>query len=160
MQNLKNHWRSLVAFLFLIIAVQAFGNLVTMPNIPTWYADLAKPEWNPPNWLFGPVWTILYLILAVVGWRLWISFDKDHFKQPVILAYFVQLFFNAMWSPIFFGAHLINIALSDLLLVIIFTVLTMSEAAKFNRTLSWWLVPYLAWLCYAASLNGAIAYLN
>jgi len=140
--------------------VQSVGSAVTFPNIPTWYANLNQPPWTPPNWLFGPVWTTLYIMLAIFGWRLWHSFSNDRFKQPVIQFYFLQLFFNFLWSPLFFWYHWTAIAFVDLLLIILFTVLTFIQTRKIFPALAWWLIPYLLWLCYAASLNGAIAYLN
>lgn len=161
--HIKTHWRSLVFFFALIIAVQVLGNLVTMPNIPTWYKQLERPIWSPPNWVFGPVWTILYIIMAISGWRLWNSFpgsNSDRLKQPVIRFYFIQLFLNAIWSPLFFGLHMTKMSFIDLMLIIAFTTLTIYHAMKVNRAVALSFVPYLCWLTYAASLNGAIAYMN
>jgi translocator protein len=160
---IKSQWRSLVFFFVMIIFVQALGNIVTMPNIPTWYASLNHPAWRPPNWVFGPVWTTLYIMLAFIGWRLWNSFQGgaiNRLKKPAIFCYFVQLFLNAIWSPLFFGLHLIGISFVVLLTIILFTALTMFYASKFNRTLAWALAPYILWLIYASTLNGALTYLN
>lgn len=160
---LKKHWPSLLFFFALIALVQTIGNFITMPNIQPWYNSLNHPFWRPPNWVFGPVWTILYFMLAYVGWRLWISFDGSvgqKLKQPVIRFYFIQLILNFIWSPLFFGMHMTGLALIDLVLIIVFTVFTMTEAKKVDRTITWLLVPYLLWLLFASSLNSAIVYLN
>lgn len=134
-----------------------------MPNIQPWYNSLNHPFWRPPNWVFGPVWTMLYFILAFVGWRLWISFDGtivQNLKQPVIRFYFIQLLLNFLWSPLFFGIHKTGLAMINLYLIIVFTILLMIHAARINRLVTWLLVPYLAWLLFASSLNTAIVYLN
>jgi benzodiazapine receptor len=160
---IKTRWPSLILFLALIAIVQLIGAAVTFPNIPTWYAGLQKAPWSPPNWLFGPVWTVLYFIIAIVGWRFWLGFwgsPKEKLRKPVFKFYFLQLFFNAIWSPLFFGAHLVELAFIDLLLTIIFTFKTLREAEKVNPTAGYWLIPYLLWLCFALSLNGMIWVLN
>lgn len=160
---LKNNWHSLVFFFALIIVVQTFGNLMTMPNIQPWYNSLNHPFWRPPNWVFGPVWTILYVMLAIVGWRLWISFDGSigrKLKQPVIIFYFLQLFFNFLWSPLFFGLHWIDTAVLDLILIILFTIALLKRTFPINRACGYALIPYLLWLSYALSLNAALQYLN
>lgn len=159
----KNHWHSLLLFILLIIGVQIIGNVTTFSSVRTWYAELEKPFWNPPNWVFGPVWTLLYCMLAVFGWRIWIHFPgswRTKFQQPAIRFYFLQLFFNALWSPLFFGLQLLIPAFIAILMMIVFTGLLFVQTRRFDKTLAWWLVPYIAWLCYAASLNGAIIVLN
>jgi len=163
MTLLKKHWPNLLFFFALIATVQIIGNIVTMPNIQPWYNSLNHPFWRPPNWVFGPVWTVLYIMLAFVGWRLWISFDGSaarKLQQPVIRFYFIQLILNFLWSPLFFGMHYTGLALIDLLLIIVFTIFTMITALPINRTVTLLMVPYLLWLLFASSLNSAIVYLN
>lgn len=159
-EMLKAHWRSLIPFFILVIIIQLVGAAVTFPNIPDWYMDLNRAPWSPPNWAFGPVWTVLYIILAVYGWALWHKFYgrfQSRFRQPVIKAYFLQLFFNFLWSPLFFWYHYTWLAFFDLVLVIYFTNKTMKHTRYFSVPMSRWLVPYMIWLCYAATLNYYIA---
>lgn len=159
-QLLKKHWPSLLFFFALIALVQTLGNLVTIPNIQPWYNNLNHPAWRPPNWVFAPVWTALYIILAYVGWRLWIGTPgsvSEKLRKPVMLFYFAQLALNSLWSFLFFGWHLTEAALIDLVLILFFTLLLM---LRINRALMWLLVPYALWLLYAFSLNAVIVYLN
>lgn len=163
MPLLKKHWPSLLFFFALIALVQTVGNIITMPNIQPWYNSLNHPFWRPPNWVFGPVWTALYIVLAYVGWRLWISATGSigqKLQQPAILFYFIQLILNFIWSPLFFGFHYTGLALIDLFLIILFTILLMRQTSRIDRSLTVLLVPYLLWLLFASSLNSAIVYLN
>lgn len=155
--RLKNHWRSLIIFFAMIIAIQLVGNLVTMPAIPEWYRNLVRPSWSPPNWLFGPVWTLLYIMLAISGWLLWTQTPRS----KALTFYFVQLFFNAVWSPLFFGIKQIEVAFACLVIMFVFALLTMVTAFKQEqKAVGWMFVPYCVWLLYATSLNGAIVVLN
>jgi len=154
--SIKTHWRSLLAFFVLIIVIQVAGSATTFPSIQSWYMNLNRPSWSPPNWLFGPVWTILYAMLAICGWSLW---NKSR-QKPVMVCYFAQLFFNALWSPLFFGMHQPLIALIDLMLVFGFAGATLFLARKNNPEVTTMFVPYCLWLAYALSLNAAIVVLN
>ena len=102
MTNARKHpWLALVLLIVICFAVAGLGGLTTTPNIPNWYAGLAKPSWTPPGWLFGPVWSVLYLSMAVAAWLVW---RKGNAAVPMIL-FAVQLVFNAAWSWLFFGLH-------------------------------------------------------
>lgn len=162
-EKFRTHWRSLLFFLALIAIVQGIGNVITIPNIQPWYNSLNQPFWRPPNALFGPVWTMLYLMLAYLGWRLWIRFDgpvADKLQQPVLQFYFIQLVLNFLWSPLFFGLHLPGWALLDLSLILLASLRLAILVARFDRPLAMLLLPYLGWLSFAFSLNAAIVYLN
>ena len=159
----KTHSRSLIVFCALIIFTQAIGSYTTFSSVRTWYATLDKAPWTPPNWVFGPVWTVLYISLAIIGWRLWISFSgtvTEKLRQPAIRYYFLQLFFNFLWSPLFFGMRFPALAFADIVLLIIFAFLTLYHIAKINKILAWAFIPYYLWISYAASLNGAIVIMN
>lgn len=139
---------TLALFLVLTAAVAAFGAQFA-PG--TWYAALPKPSWTPPNWLFGPVWTVLYIAIAVAGWLVW--------RAGVGLAlgfWLAGSAFNGLWSWLFFGLHLIGLALADIVLLwmtILAFILTAWSPARVAALL---FLPYLAWVTYAALLNFAI----
>lgn len=143
-----------------VVAVSIAGNLVTVPNIPAWYAGLEKPVFTPPNWLFGPVWTTLYVMMAYALWLILSLPRNTPGRSKAVAAFFAQLALNSLWSFAFFGAHsplagLVVIA--ALIVAILATIVTFSRLDRFAALL---LVPYLAWVAYAAALNGAIWQMN
>jgi tryptophan-rich sensory protein len=150
--------RFLVAVLPVVLAL-ILGNLATLPNIPTWYAGLAKPGFTPPNWLFGPVWTTLYAMMAYAVWRI-LSLPAGSERSRAITAFFVQLALNALWSWAFFGAHNPGAGLVVILALIVAIVATIRSFWPLDRIAAYLLVPYLAWVCYATALNAAIWRLN
>ncbi len=151
----------LIACLVLCFAVAALGAWVTRPQIPTWYATLLKPSWTPPAWLFPVVWNVLYLLMALSLWRLW-ERSREHVAgaQRVIWLFLAQLALNAAWTPTFFGLHAIWSGLLIIVALAIVLAVTISAARRVDRPAAWMLVPYLAWIVYASSLNAAIAVLN
>ena len=152
----KYPWIGLVVLIALCFAVAGIGGLATSPNIPNWYAGLNKPSWTPPGWLFGPVWSVLYLSMAVAGWLVW---RKGNALVP--LAFFaVQLIFNGAWSWLFFGLHNPGAAFVDI--VLLWAAITATTIAFWRRSLVAGLLflPYLAWVSFAAVLNWAIWRLN
>lgn len=160
---IKTHWKSLLAFVGIIFFVQFIGNLATMPELQGWYATQNHPFWTPPNWVFGPVWTILYILIALSGWLLWNGIAgtaREKVRQPALRFYFIQLFLNFIWSPLFFKFHLLEIALIDISVMIIFVALTIKRLMPVNRTAAYLLVPYLLWIIYAMTLNAGFVYLN
>jgi tryptophan-rich sensory protein len=147
---------ALAAWLALVFTAAAMGGFF-LPG--DWYAGLQKPAWNPPNWIFGPVWTALYMIMAVAAWLVW---KRGGFAgQRVALSLFlIQLLFNALWSPLFFGLRHPALAFVDILLLwlaLLGTVITFWKALPLAGAL---LVPYLAWVTFASALNFALWRLN
>jgi tryptophan-rich sensory protein len=124
-----------------------------------WYASLAKPTWNPPGWVFGPVWTVLYLMMAVAAWVVWRSGRPAAVALPLAL-YGVQLVLNALWSWIFFGLHRPGLAFAELLCLWLAILGTMLCFHRHSRAACWMLAPYLAWVSFASVLNLAIWRLN
>ena len=108
--NTQINWPSLIVFILLCQAAGILGSAYTIKSIPTWYKGLIKPSFNPPSWLFGPVWTLLYTLMAISGYLLW---QNPNSKLPVIL-FFVQLMLNAIWTPLFFGAKKLGWAFVEL----------------------------------------------
>ena len=149
-------WAVLVAFLVVVFAVSAVGGLFTASSVGGWYAGLAKPSWRPPNWLFGPVWTALYAMMAVSAWLVW----KRVGFGPALLVFAIQLLINGIWSPVFFGAHSLGGGLVVIVALWFGIVGTIAMFWPISLTAALLLVPYLAWVSFAAVLNFAIWYLN
>lgn len=124
-----------------------------------WYEHLVKPSWRPPNWLFAPAWTIVYLSIAVSGWLVWRDFDFSAAALPWAI-YGVQLVLNAAWTPIFFGLHRPDLAFLEIVLLWLSILATMVLFYPLNAGATGLLVPYLAWVTFAAALNLAIWRLN
>ena len=154
-----------VAFITISFAVAALGSLATFQNVDGWYADAAKASWNPPNWIFGPVWTALYTLMSVAAWLVWRRRGETPVRGP-LTAYVVQLVLNAIWTPVFFGLYpaigspALWIALVIILALDVAVLVTMIRFWKVSKTAAWLLVPYWAWVLFATTLNAALAVLN
>jgi len=155
----------LVAFIAISFAVAALGSIATAQNVDGWYATAEKAAWNPPNFLFGPVWTVLYTLMSIAAWLVWRERSRVDVK-PALIMYVVQLVLNALWTPVFFGLYpFIGTPALWLALVIIVGIdltvlLTMLRFWKVSRLAAWLLVPYWAWVLFATTLNAALAVLN
>ncbi len=134
------------------------GSVFTVSAIPTWYAALNKPAFNPPAWLFGPIWVTLYFLMGVSLWLVWKS--DSGAKKRAIWLFAVQLVLNAIWSPIFFGTHSLGNALAVIVLLWAAIVLTILIFKKISKTAALLLVPYIFWVSFAVYLNFAIWMLN
>ena len=143
-----------LAGLILVTFCAPLAGMFSLPG--AWYAALHKPEWNPPPWIFGPVWTLLYLLMAVAAWLVW---KRDGCQRPLRL-YFIQLALNAAWTPIFFGAHELGWALVEIIALWIAILLTMFSFHRVSKPAGWMLVPYLAWVTFATYLNFTLWRLN
>ena len=137
----------------------ALGGLFTSGSVQDWYQTLAKPSWNPPGWVFGPVWTVLYGMMAVSVWLVWLERPRRPVVVPILL-FAVQLVFNAAWSPLFFGLHLPGFAFADIVLLWLALVVTVYMFLKQRPAAGLLLIPYLLWVSFAATLNFAIWRLN
>ena len=152
-------WLTLAFWLAVVAAVGLAGSWVTLPKIPTWYASLAKPSFTPPNALFGPVWSTLYVMMAVAVWR--IGGASAAAARPRAIGLFVvQLMLNALWSPVFFGLEAPKLGLAVIVLLLLALALTLAAFWRIDRPAGALLVPYLAWVAYATALNAAIVALN
>jgi len=152
-------WLGLVVSIVVCFGVAALGSLVTDPNIDGWYAALRKPPWNPPNWVFGPVWSVLYLLMAVAAWLVWRRRDFARVSLPLAL-FGVQLVLNGLWSVLFFGWHRPDLALIEIVFLwsaILATMLAFRRVVPLATRL---LVPYLLWVSFAAVLNFTIWRMN
>jgi benzodiazapine receptor len=157
-QGRHRRWIALAVWLAVVAVVALLGSVVTLPKIPTWYVGLAKPSFTPPNALFGPVWTALYVMMAVAVWR--ISGDKGRGQTRAIVLFVIQLGCNALWSPVFFGLEAPKLGLAVICALVLSLAITMAAFWRIDRLAALLLAPYLAWVCYATALNAAIVALN
>jgi tryptophan-rich sensory protein len=145
----------LAVFLGLCFGAAGLGAAVTTPEIDGWYAELAKPAWNPPNWIFGPVWTVLYLTMGVSAWLVWRQ--AGLFQARVSLGLFaLQLALNTLWSFLFFAWHRPDLAAIEILLLWVAILSTQAAIWRHSRPAAALLAPYLAWVTFAAALNVTI----
>lgn len=143
----------MVALLVFVALVAAGGVVAAQFEPGAWYAELAKPAWTPPNWLFAPVWTLLYAAIAVAGWLTW---RRDRRISVPVALWGVQLALNVAWSWLFFGLHRPGIALVDILLLLV-TIAAFAVAAwPVSRTASALFIPYWLWVAFATALNAWI----
>jgi len=155
----------LLAFIAISFGVAALGSIATIGNVDGWYASADKAAWNPPNWLFGPAWTLLYTLMSVAAWLVWRRRERAN-VNPALSFYVAQLVLNALWTPLFFGlyplwgAAALWLALVVILLLDAIVLLTMLTFWGVSRTAAWLLVPYWAWLLFATTLNWALAAFN
>lgn len=147
---------SLFGWLLVCFAAAAMGAFF-MPG--EWFDELKKPSWNPPAWLFGPVWTVLYAMMAVAAWLVWKRGGFAAQRKPLAL-FLAQLILNAAWTPLFFGLQMPGIAFAEILVMWVAIVVTLAAFLPVSRTAFWLLVPYLVWVTFAAVLNGTIWWLN
>jgi tryptophan-rich sensory protein len=144
----------LSTFLAMVLGGGLLIGFLTAPG--DWYAGLAKPSFNPPNWLFAPVWTVLYVLIAVAGWR---TFERNRAGRPMRL-WWAQLALNFLWSPVFFGAHRIGLAFAVILLLVAIVLAFIAASWRNDRVAAWLFAPYAAWVSFASVLNGSIWLLN
>lgn len=141
------------------LAVGAIGGLATSHSVASWYPALAKPAFNPPRWIFAPVWTVLYLIMAVAAWLVWRR-NGWRAARPALTLFALQLALNLAWSLLFFGLRRIDLALIDVLALLAAIAATALAFWPLQRLAALLLVPYFAWVGFAAFLNFAIWQLN
>ena len=135
------------------------GAFFTTPAIPGWYAGLNKPVFNPPAWIFGPVWTMLYLMMGIALYLVWIS-KKGKKRSGALKAFGIQLVLNGLWSVIFFGWQLPWLAFGEIIILWLMIGMTIKKQLLVNKTAAYLMLPYLAWVSFASVLNLAIAWLN
>lgn len=155
----KQLWISLVIFILLCFLVEVVGSFWTKETVSTWYPKLTKPSWTPPNWVFGPVWSCLYIMIAISGWLIYRAKDS-HNRISALVLYSAQLALNFIWSFLFFSLRSPILGLIDIVLLCLLVILTIIKAWPVNRLASLLLIPYLAWVIYATTLNMGILLLN
>ena len=163
--KLKIDFVKLAASLVVCFLAAAVGSVFTMPAIPTWYATLAKPGFAPPNWIFGPVWTVLYVLMALSLYLVWMEYDRAKYKKrdiigPALWMFGVQLVLNAVWSFLFFGLRSPFYGLIGIILVWLAIVMTMIKFWKISKASVWLLVPYILWVSFATIVAFFVWQLN
>lgn len=158
-------------FLGMSAAVAALGSLASVPNTNGgWYDDAVKVPWNPPNWLFGPAWSVLYVIIAIVGFLVWRAGydggDKPNRARSALTIFTIQLVLNLAWTPVFFAGYPVFGAAAwwagmvVIVLLMVSVVTLIAASARWSKAATWMLVPYLCWLLFASTLNAGIIALN
>ena len=155
----RESWVSLVPFVVVCFAAAGIGSLFTATSVKTWYTQLSKPEWTPPNWIFGPVWTTLYLLMAISAWQVWRSTTSSAGRFPLTL-FAMQLLLNSLWSVVFFGLRQVGAAFAEVLLLWMMVVATTVAFLPISLLAAWLLIPYLAWVFFASYLNFRIWQMN
>ena len=145
---------AITPFILLVVGGGLLIGFFTAPGL--WYEALAKPSFNPPNWLFGPIWSVLYVLVAIVGWRIW---QREPSGAAMKLWWF-QLALNFLWSPVFFALHQVGLALAIILALLAAILVFIAIAWKLDRLAVYLFVPYAAWVAFASLLNAAIWALN
>ena len=139
--------------------VGILGAFFTTKNIPIWFEGLKKPSFNPPNWIFGPVWFILYFIMGISFYLIWNKSGEVNIKIPVLF-FILQLIFNFFWSVIFFGLKMPGLAFIDILVLSALILICIIVFYSISNTASYLLIPYFLWVCFASLLNYKIWTLN
>jgi tryptophan-rich sensory protein len=153
----KAQRRPLYFFLIATLGTGAVASLFTSPAIPTWYAGLNRPGFTPPNWVFAPVWTALYILMAFAAWRVW---KKTGLRSVEMAAFAIQLALNFGWSVVFFGLHRIGAALIEIAILDVAILATLLLFFRRDRLAGLLFAPYLAWVLFATVLTGTFGQLN
>ena len=154
---LKNKFLSFVLFFIITFSASFIGGLVTFTFKEPWYSELTKSNFNPPDWIFAPVWTTLYLMMTVAIWFFWHSKNRN---MNTVYIYFIHLIFNTTWSIIFFVFHNIFLALIVLIILILLIIILIIRFKRVNLLSSYLMIPYLLWCCFALILNTSLLILN
>lgn len=157
----RSDFLRLAACIVICQAAGAIGSVFTVTSLDSWYANLVKPSFNPPGWVFGPVWTFLYTLMGIAAWLVW---KRGSLSSPSVRAalslFFLQLVLNALWSVLFFGLKSPLLALVDIVALLAAIAATIVVFRPISPAAAWLMTPYLAWVAFAAILNAAIWRLN
>ena len=152
----KNKYLSLLILLLVTFIAPVIGSYVTSVFKEPWYSEIIQPSFNPPSWVFPPVWSTLYVMMSIAIWRVWTAF----FNSRILKLYFFHLFFNCIWSIIFFGFHQIGLALINVIVILFFIIILMKEYLKIDKLSFYLMIPYFLWSSFALVLNASILILN
>ena len=154
---LKNKFLSFLIFALITYSASFIGSIATITYKEPWYSSLTKASFNPPDWIFAPVWTTLYLFMTIAIWAAW---HKNYRDVNLIFYYLIHLVFNTTWSIVFFVFHQILFSIFVLILLIILIIILIKKFSKVNLISSYLMIPYLLWCCFALVLNLSIYLLN
>jgi tryptophan-rich sensory protein len=158
--RLQPPWPRAAIAILPVVAASLLGQWATYPNLAPWYAGLAKPWFNPPNWIFAPVWTSLYLLMAYSVWRILKAPGNDADRRTALMLFFVQLALNALWSWLFFGLNNPLAGLMNIVPQLLVILATIDRFRRLDRSAALCLAPLAAWVAFAALLNFEIWRLN
>jgi benzodiazapine receptor len=160
-ESKMNKITRILAVVVTCLAIGYFSGIVTRTSVDTWYPTLIKPSFNPPNWVFAPAWSLLYLLMGVAAGLVWdrIEYEKEVVKNALVF-FAIQLALNALWSYLFFGLMNPLLALLEVLVLWLMIYETLLKFIKINKIAGYLLVPYLLWVSYATVLNASIWWLN
>lgn len=150
---------ALIFFIAICLSAGGIGAIATTPEIDQWYVTIEKPKWNPPAYVFGPVWTTLFVMMAIAAWLVWKPDGFKSVKTPLTL-FAVQLALNVAWSWVFFHFHQLGWAFAEIVILWLAILATTISFFKCQAIAGWLMVPYLAWVSFASVLNYAIWQLN
>jgi benzodiazapine receptor len=153
-------WIRLLMSIAVPVGVGVLAGLFTQTGVDGWYRTIKKPGWNPPDAIFAPVWTTLYILMGIALYLIWRSDAPVQQKRPAILFWIVQLVLNALWSFLFFNRHQIDLALAEILFLWLAILITIFLFARIRKLAAWLLVPYISWVSFAAILTYTIWRLN
>lgn len=159
MRTRTRKFRVFCLFLLINIFIQIIGAFLTNSSLSTWYPTLEKASWNPPGWIFGPVWTLLYFLIATAGWLIYL-YPPSEMRTKALVVYWTQLMVNGLWSYLFFYLQSPFLALFDILILLVLIGRALYLFWPLSRTAFWLFVPYFLWVFYASTLNIAIWILN
>ena len=150
----------LVCSILVCMLTGFLGSFTTMDSVSTWYADLSKPSFNPPDWSFGVVWPILYVMMGISVFLIW-NKGMGSKQAKVALGMFVfQLALNGLWTPIFFGLRMMGLALTEIILLWIAILMTIIAFWRISKAATYLLIPYILWVSFAIALNASLWHLN
>jgi len=155
-----NNTIKLLIAIIIPVAIGATSGFFTVSGVESWYQTINKPTWNPPSWIFGPVWTTLYIMMGIAFFLVWKSPAKPDVKRNAIILFAIQLTLNFFWSFIFFNQHQIGWALVEIITMWLFILLTIFAFGNISKTAAWLMVPYISWVSFATILNYTIWKLN
>lgn len=157
---MKINWGKLIGSIVICQGAGLIGSVFTFSEIPTWYATLTKPSFNPPSWIFGPVWITLYTLMAIALYLIWQKgIGRGEVRRAVVL-FGIQLVLNSLWSIIFFGVKDLFLALLEILVLLGFILAAMAQFYRIDKKAGYLLLPYLAWSSFATYLTFSIWVLN
>jgi tryptophan-rich sensory protein len=154
---LKNKILSFILFALITYSASIIGSIATIEFKEPWYSLLSKPTFNPPSWIFAPVWTTLYLMMTIAVWNFWHSKNRD---MNTVYIYFIHLIFNTTWSIVFFVFHKLILALIVLFILISLIIVLLFRFRRVNMVSFYMMIPYLLWCCFALILNLNLILLN
>lgn len=149
----------LVGFVVICLLVSSIGGAITATSVGTWYQTLQKPPFNPPDWVFAPVWATLYMLMAIAGWRVW-RHAQFELRWQALMVFAVQLGLNLAWSFLFFGLLRIDLAMVAIIILLITIIANTFLFWRIDRLAGAFFVPYVLWVVYAAALNASLWLLN